>query len=670
MIPMNSIPDTALKAAFLSVLTIVGTASAQSVFSNGQSRTNVANLSAPTEEGVEAVADEVLIVFKDNAGQANIADALNRIGGKIKETKRNPNAGANHFPDFHKVSTRLPVMQAIRALDNHSAVEIAEPNFIYRTQNVKPDAVVDDFYYADDSAHATQFRLWGMEGDPNTGFITSITWPYNSTFGSQADEAWHLEAGWPVVDPPRKAAVVGIIDEGVCFRHPDLIHNAWFNPNETGEILDGNGQVIGDKATNGVDDDDDGSESPAELATHKIDDVNGWDFFNNDNSVYDDVTNQPDGDAHGTHVAGIIGAEAGNGIGVAGVAGIPGTVQMISGKFLGPNGGDTADAIDAINYFIHLKHFHGVNIRALNNSWGGGGYSSLLHAAIIDAANEGILFVAAAGNGNFLGVGQDNDRTPVYPSSYDTTQIVTINGQVHEAGYDSVISVAAIDQNGARASFSNYGASSVDIGAPGVSILSVYPWDVDSSSSKPDPSALTLMDDANAREWCYQPLSGTSMATPHVTGAAALYAYLYPNASAAAIKRSILKTALPTASLNGKCVANGRLNLAGITEAPLEPATKPTSFKVGPWINNGSIVKKAAQVTWNNSAAETAYELQRSTSSSFNKALSTTTIPANQTFYNDSGLNNNTTYYYRMRAVTTVPNGNSVYTATVSFRPQ
>ena len=89
-------------------------------------------------------------------------------------------------------------------------------------------------------------------------------------------------------------------------------------------------------------------------------------------------------------MAGTIGAEAGNGIGVAGIAGIPGTVKMISGKFLGPNGGDTADAIDAINYFIHLKHFHGVNIKALNNSWGGGGYSSLLHAAIIDAANENI----------------------------------------------------------------------------------------------------------------------------------------------------------------------------------------------------------------------------------------------------------------------------------------
>jgi len=165
---------------------------------------------------------------------------------------------------------------------------------------------------------------------------------------------------------------------------------------------------------------------------------------------------------------------------------------------------------------------------ATNNSWGGGGFSQALKSAIDRANIANILFVAAAGNGGNDGVGDNNDATPSYPASYTSANI---------------ISVAAITSTGAKSSFSNYGATSVDIGAPGSSIISTVP-------SKNLGSA-------------YASYSGTSMATPHVTGGAALYAASNPTASAAAIKLAILNSAVPTSSLSGKCVTGGRLNLGG-----------------------------------------------------------------------------------------------------------
>ncbi|MFN9348706.1 MAG: S8 family serine peptidase, partial [Planctomycetota bacterium] len=232
------------------------------------------------------------------------------------------------------------------------------------------------------------------------------------------------------------------------------------------------------------------------------------------------------GDTHGTHVAGTIGAVGGNGIGVAGVAW---NVKMISAIFLGPTGGSITAAIQAIDYLTDLKVNRGVNIVATNNSWGGGGYSSALHAAIIRAANAGILFVAAAGNSAL-----NNDTTANYPSNYST--LVGVSG-TPAANYEAVIAVAATTSTGGLASFSNFGATQVDIGAPGNSILSTLPGNT------------------------YGVYSGTSMATPHVTGAIAAYAAAKPNASAATIREAILKSAVPTASLAGKTVTGGRLSV-------------------------------------------------------------------------------------------------------------
>jgi len=191
----------------------------------------------------------------------------------------------------------------------------------------------------------------------------------------------------------------------------------------------------------------------------------------------------------------------------------------LSAKFLGATGGTTSNAILAVDYFTNLKKNQKLNIIATNNSWGGGGYSQGLKDAIDRAGAQNILFIAAAGNSN-----NNNDANASYPSGYNSS---------------NVISVAAIDENGNRASFSSYGATTVDIGAPGVSILSTLPSNI------------------------YNYYSGTSMATPHVTGAAALYAAFNPGATAAQIKAAILNSATFTSSLNGKVLTNGRLNVSG-----------------------------------------------------------------------------------------------------------
>ena len=319
------------------------------------------------------------------------------------------------------------------------------------------------------------------------GMYGDGTSPTNQ-YGSQAGEAW--TAG----NTGSNTVFIGIIDEGYMFNHEDLAANAGTNP---GEI-----------AGNGVDDDNNGY----------VDDVNGWDFDGNDSSVFDGVD-----DDHGTHVAGTIGGVGNNGKGIAGVAW---NVKLMSGKFLGLRGGTTANAIKAVDYFTDLKQRHGINLVATSNSWGGGGFSQGLFDAIERANQAGILFIAAAGNDT-----NNNDANLSYPGSYTNSNI---------------IAVASITNTGGLSSFSNFGATTVDIGAPGSGIYSSVPV---RSKGK------TLSG--------YATYSGTSMATPHVSGGAALYAASHPGATAAEIKNAIMTSAVPTASLNGKCVTGGRLNVSG-----------------------------------------------------------------------------------------------------------
>ena len=329
---------------------------------------------------------------------------------------------------------------------------------------------------------ANSSNLWGMYSP------TALAGGKVNQFGIGATTAWNNNK------QNCTGVVIGIIDEGYMYTHEDLAANAGVNP----------GEIPG----NGIDDDGNGL----------VDDVYGWDFDGNNSTVFDGA-----GDDHGTHVAGTIAGVGGNGKGVAGVCW---GAKLLSAKFLGGRGGTTANAIKSVDYFTDLKTRHGLNLPATNNSWGGGGFSQALKDAIDRAGAADILFVAAAGNS-----GTNNDATASYPSGYASPNI---------------IAVASITSTGALSSFSQYGATTVDIGAPGSGIWSTVP-----KSSKGQVVS------------GYASYNGTSMATPHVTGAVALYKSLNSAATAAQIKTAILGSATPTSSLTGKVSTGGRLNVSG-----------------------------------------------------------------------------------------------------------
>ncbi len=398
--------------------------------------------------------NELLVKFKKGTSETGRANALARISGNVKEhilTKAMERLGDEGVYLIHSSLNALEAIGRAKGVE----FEFAEPNYIYTY-----GATATDPYYTNGS-------LWGIKGG----------------FGSNA------EAAWAAGNTGSSSVYVGVIDEGIQFTHPDLSGQVWTNPHDP---------------SNGTDDDGNG----------KVDDINGWDFAGNNNSIYDGGK-RGSSDDHGTHVSGTIGAKS-NG---SGVVGMNWNVTLISGKFLGANGGTLANAVKAVDYFTDLKKRHGLNIVATNNSWGGGGYSQALYDAISRANDANILFIAAAGNSS-----ANNDATASYPSNYDLP---------------NVIAVASITSTGGLSSFSNFGATTVDIGAPGSGIWSTTAFNT------------------------YSSYNGTSMATPHVTGGAALYASTHPGASAATIKSAILGSAVPTASLSGKCVTGGRLIVSG-----------------------------------------------------------------------------------------------------------
>jgi subtilisin family serine protease/subtilisin-like proprotein convertase family protein len=291
-----------------------------------------------------------------------------------------------------------------------------------------------------------------------------------------APEAWDLTIG-------SRSVVVGVIDSGVDYNHPDLAANIWTNP----------GEIAGD----GKDNDGNGY----------IDDVHGYDFANNDGDPFDDY-------GHGTHVAGTIGAIGNNNLGVAGVNWL---TQIMGLKFLGANGsGATSAAVSALNYATMMEG-RGVNIRVTNNSWGGGAFSQAMSDAIAASGAAEMLFVAAAGN-----AATNIDTTPYYPASYALPNVIT---------------VAATDRNDALASFSNYGTATVDLAAPGSSIYSTY---LNNS---------------------YVSMSGTSMATPHVSGAAALAWSYAPSATYQQVRDAMFDGVDELAGLSDKTITGGRLNV-------------------------------------------------------------------------------------------------------------
>lgn len=318
---------------------------------------------------------------------------------------------------------------------------------------------------------------------------SSYMWGLLDAFGIGAPSAWNIGTG-------SKDVVVAVIDTGIQTTHPELVENLWVNPDEI--------------AGNGIDDDGNGY----------IDDVNGI-------SAILDSGNLTDGHGHGTHCAGTIAAKGNNSTWIVGVNW---ESTVIGCKFLSDAGsGNTSNAIQCVDYITDLKLTKGLNIIATNNSWGGGAYSAALAAAIARATDAGIIFVAAAGNRN-----ANTDVTPYYP-----------------ALYPEALPVAAIDRNGNRATFSNYGATTIPIAAPGVEILSTYKG-------------------AN-----YAYMSGTSMAAPHVTGVLALMASINPSLSATDLRRALLNSAGSLSTLDG-LVQNSRQLRADTAALLVQPPPAPT----------------------------------------------------------------------------------------------
>jgi subtilisin family serine protease len=456
---------SAFRTTLLAAATLAALGAASSAVAGGRPDLVAKGLA----EGRAHVADQLIVQFRAGASEGDKQRVMRRVNGDRAEVLARGNRRIDVGGDIELLNVRGRALRdAIADLQADGAVEFAEPNWI-----LQHTAVSNDTYYTNGS-------LWGMYGDNSS--------PANQ-YGSRAAEVWAKTGGTDCSN-----VVIGIIDEGYMYNHADLAANAFKNP--------------GDSTFDGVDNDGNGL----------VDDVYGWDFDGNNNSVFDGA-----GDDHGTHVAGTIGGVGGNGTGVAGVCW---SVKLMGAKFLGRRGGTTANAVKAVDYFTDLKVDQGLNIVATNNSWGGGGFSQALLDAINRANAAGILFVAAAGNS-----GANNDTTASYPSNYNAP---------------NVIAVAALTSTGALASYSQYGATTVDLGAPGSGIWSTVPV-----SSKGNVVA------------GYSSYSGTSMATPHVTGAVALYAARNPGASAAQIKAAILGSTTATPSLSGKTVTGGRLNVEG-----------------------------------------------------------------------------------------------------------
>ncbi len=335
--------------------------------------------------------------------------------------------------------------KALEVYQNDPSIEYAEPNYIVHALGLPND---NYFKYQ-----------WGLNNVGQTAGTSDVD--------INAPAAWDSLTGSSNV-------VVGIIDTGVDYTHPDLVNNVWVDPN------------------------------------------NGTRGYNAINGTY----NPMDDNQHGTHVAGIIGAQGGNGLGVTGVMQ---KAKIIACKFLSADGsGDTAGALACMDYFVKLatRAQNPVKVVATNNSWGGGGYSQAFADAVKQHQKLGILFMAAASNES-----QNNDLVDAFPSNIR---------------HSNVVSVAATDSKDALATFSNYGRRSVHVAAPGVDILSTIP----------------------GKRYAY--LSGTSMATPFVTGLAGFLKAKDPSLDWISLKNLIIAGGVPTAAARSATISGRRIRMIDV----------------------------------------------------------------------------------------------------------
>ncbi len=409
---------------------------------------------------------EVLVRFKPGVKLAEIRKIAGRLNDRVEDNIESVRGlvaiddldGA----DMDSVAAQYKAMaDLVEYAEPNAVVELDDPADTYRPQDLleRPsDSLPNDPHFGEQWA----LNNVGQDGGKAGADLSAL-------------QAWEKTKG-------SREVVVAVLDTGVDYNHLDLVTNMWVRPDNVPQYVDPN---LG-----------------------RYNDIQGYDANAN-------VADPMDDNGHGTHCAGIIGAEGNNG---EGIAGINWNVQIMPLKFLGRGGfGSTKDAIEAINYAIDRKQ-KGVNLRVISASWGSTQNSTALEDAIRAAGENGILFVAAAGNN-----GTDNDKRPHYPSNYNLP---------------NVISVAALDRTDSLASFSNFGIKSVHIAAPGREIVSTWL--------------------GNA----YREASGTSMATPYVSGVAALIVANDPEISVEKLREKVLRSVDKIDSLNGKVSTGGRINAA------------------------------------------------------------------------------------------------------------
>jgi subtilisin family serine protease len=403
---------------------------------------------------------EVLVKFKSGLSRATLESLSSRLNDVVEDRIEN-----------------APGWTAVDDLDNASPAEIVaqysklpEVEYVEENYAIKiPDSV--------DETEIIGIRSSIRPRDPQFGEQWALL--NEGQRGGKQGADIDATAAWTVTTGSDDV-VVAVLDSGVDYMHEDLAPNMWKRPASMEPYQDG------------------------ELGV--VDDVYGF-------NAIDNASDPMDENGHGTHCAGIIGAEGGNDLGVAGVNW---KVRIMPLKFMNAGGyGTTKDAIEAINYVIERKKA-GVNVRIISASWGSTQKSRALEEVIRKAYENDILFVAAAGNSSV-----NNDRSPHYPSSYNVP---------------NVVSVAALDRHDQLASFSNYGVKSVAVAAPGVDILSTWLGN------------------------SYEEKSGTSMATPVVSGVAALIVATHPRISVEDLRKKIVAASDPIVALKGKVGSGGRIN--------------------------------------------------------------------------------------------------------------
>jgi subtilisin family serine protease len=401
-------------------------------------------------------APEVLVKFRPGVSEEAIAEITSRLNDRVEDEIESV-SGLAAIDDLDNLEAES-IAAVYRALPE---VEYAEPSYEI---SLKHDDGGFKHVHPNDARFSEQ---WALDNHAQNG-------------GKEGADIGALRA-W-VTTTGDDDIVVAVLDSGVDYTHSDLQNNIWVRPDNIKQYED---RDLG-----------------------SIEDVHGYNAVDNTGDPMDE-------NGHGTHCAGIIGAEGGNEIGISGVNW---KVRIMPLKFMNSSGfGTTKDAIEAINYVIARKR-DGVNVRVISASWGSKMRSQALEDVIRKAQEAGILFVAASGNDS-----ANTDQLPQYPAGYNL---------------GNVISVAALNRQDELASFSNYGAKSVHVAAPGANILSTWLGNE------------------------YEEHSGTSMATPIVSGVAALVLSKQPDLSVDELRSVLLKSVDKLPHLNGKVSTGGRINAA------------------------------------------------------------------------------------------------------------